>query len=118
MRDGRDPDGDLQRAGVVMGDERNFTVDYAARVFRRVVWRRTGLPMDLGCLGPLQREAFGGGSEDLFYLVLGGPSSSSGEEGGRGGDEQALLAPAVGRVWIWNNNEPGVGHYEGIRDAA
>lgn len=119
LRDREEADVNLRMAGVV--DERNFTVDYAARVFRRLVWRRTGLPMDLGCIGPLQREAFGGSIGDLFYMVLGGPSSRS--EGGRGGDEQqqqqqssSLLAPAVSRVWIWNNNEPGVGHYEGIRD--
>lgn len=120
LRDREEADVNLRMAGVV--DERNFTVDYAARVFRRLVWRRTGLPMDLGCIGPLQREAFGGSIGDLFYMVLGGPSSRS--EGGRGGDEQqqqqqqspSLLAPAVSRVWIWNNNEPGLGHYEGIRD--
>lgn len=106
VRDRQSPDTNLVRAGVV--DERNFTVDYAARVFRRLVWRRTGLPMDLGCLGPLQRAAFGGSSGDLFYMVLGGPNEG----------EQSSLVPAVGRVWIWNNNEPGVGHYEGIRDAA
>lgn len=103
-RDRHDPDSNLKEFGVVA--VRDFTVDHAARIFSQLVKNRTGLAMELGWIGPLQQSAFGGNKNDLAYVLLGGPSE---------GNEQS--APAVCRLWIWNNNEPRAGHYEGIRDA-
>lgn len=123
LRDQQRPDAGLRGAGV--SDARNFTADYAARIFRRVVWQQAGIAVDLGFVGPLQRTAFGGNNTDLSYMVLGGGpiDDDDDDDDGQGGEDQAGGAATtatpqpVCRVWIWNNNEPGAGHYEGIRDA-
>ncbi|KAJ4419375.1 hypothetical protein N0V82_004957 [Gnomoniopsis sp. IMI 355080] len=103
-RDRQDPDSNLADFGVVA--VRDFTVDHAARIFSQLVKNRTGLAMDLGWIGPLQQSAFGGNKNDLAYVLLEGSS-----------DANQQPAPAVCRLWIWNNNEPRAGHYEGIKDA-
>lgn len=123
VRDQQRPDTALLGAGIGGGGggggggmRNNFTADYAARIFGRVVWQQLGIPMDLGFIGPLQRMAFGGNNNDLSYMVLGG----GGGGGPTDGAAAAAAAPApqaICRIWIWNNNEPGAGHYEGIRDA-
>lgn len=91
---------DLRNAGVT--NDRNFSVDQAARVFSKLVLNETGLSITVGYTGPLQQPDFGGTDNDLMYIVLAVPDGAP---------------PVVSRVWIWNNNEPETGHYEGIRDA-